>query len=133
MSEPTLQPGREPSRRTFLKTSSIVAAGATFAGTLGVARSAHAAGDDTIKIGLIGAGGRGSGTANQALQTKGAVKLIAVGDAFQNRIDTCLNALKNEVSGDRLDVPKERQFVGFDAYEKVLACDVDLVILATPP
>ncbi len=123
----------DASRRTFLKTSTLAAAGASLAGTLGIARSAHAAGDDTIRVGLIGCGGRGSGAANQALQTKGAVKLVAVGDAFQKRIDICLNALKAEVSSDRLDVPAERQFVGFDAYEKVLACDIDLVILATPP
>jgi myo-inositol 2-dehydrogenase/D-chiro-inositol 1-dehydrogenase len=127
------QTPRDASRRGFLKTSTLAAAGATFAGSLGIARSAHAAGDDTIRIGVIGCGGRGSGAANQALQTKGAVKLVAIGDAFQNRIDICLNALKAEVSSDRLDVPKERQFVGFDAYQKVLDCDIDLVILATPP
>jgi myo-inositol 2-dehydrogenase/D-chiro-inositol 1-dehydrogenase len=133
MSESAPQPASDASRRTFLKTTSALAAGATFAGSLGIARSAHAAGDDTIKIGLIGAGGRGSGAVNQALQTKGAVQLVAIGDAFQNRIDGCLRALSQEVSGERVDVPKERQFVGFDAYEKVLGCDVDLVILATPP
>ncbi len=121
-----------PSRREFLKTSTVAAVGGALAGSLSVARSAHAAGDDQIKIALVGCGGRGTGAANQALSTSGNVKLVAMADAFEDRLNGSLNALMAEKK-DRVDVPKERQFVGFDAYKQVLATDVDLVILATPP
>jgi myo-inositol 2-dehydrogenase/D-chiro-inositol 1-dehydrogenase len=133
MSENLPQPSRLlPSRRDFIKTSAVVAAGTSLLGSLNIARAAHAFGDDTIKIGLIGCGGRGSGAAKQALSTEGKVKLVAVGDAFADRLEGSLKGLQNQV-GDRVDVPKERQFVGFDAYQKVLDSGVDLVILATPP
>ena len=74
------------SRREFLKLSTATMVGGALAGSLSVARSAHAAGDDTIKIALIGCGGRGTGAANQALSTKGNVKLIAMADAFEDRL-----------------------------------------------
>ncbi|MDZ4818369.1 MAG: Gfo/Idh/MocA family oxidoreductase [Planctomycetota bacterium] len=126
-----IQPG---SRRDFLKSSSLLMAGGAVASTLGIARSAHAAGDDQIKIALIGCGGRGSGAASQALHTEGNVKLIALGDAFEGNLNGCLNNLnKDDGIRDKIDVPKERQFVGFDAYQKVLDAGPDLVILATPP
>jgi len=133
------QPTRHepPSRRDFLKTSTVAVVGGGLIGGLGLARSAHAAGDDTIKIGLIGCGGRGSGAVKDAMRTQHNIKLVAMGDAFQNRLDGSLGEIYNELKGqgksDRLDVPKERQFVGFDAYKNVLAAGVDLVILATPP
>ena len=121
------------SRRDFLKTSSLAAA-ASLASGLSVARSAHAAGSDTIRIGLIGCGGRGTGAASQALKTKGGVQLIAMGDAFKDRLESSLANLKKDGSiADRIDVPEERRFVGFDAYQNVLNSGVDLVILATPP
>jgi len=122
------------SRRSFLKKSSVAVVGGSLVGTLGPARFAHAADDDTIKVGLIGCGGRGTGAASQALRTKGNVKLVAVGDAFKDRLDNSLQSLnkESEIAG-RIDVPEERRFVGFDAYQKVLAAGVDLVILATPP
>lgn len=121
------------SRRDFLKTSGLAASGA-LVGSLAAARAVHAGNDDTIKIGLIGSGGRGTGAASQALQTSGPVKLIAVGDAFAPRIDRCMNELEkiSEIR-DRIDVPVERRFVGFDAYKQVIESGVDLVILATPP
>lgn len=121
-----------PSRREFLKTSSVITAGAAVAGTLGVTRSAHAAGDDEIKIALIGCGGRGTGAAEQALSTQGKVKLVAMADAFRDRLDGAYNHLSN-ARKDRVDVPEERKFVGFDAYQKAIDCGVDLVVLATPP
>jgi myo-inositol 2-dehydrogenase / D-chiro-inositol 1-dehydrogenase len=122
------------SRRTFLKTSSVAVVGGSLAATLGPARSAHAAGDDTIKIGLVGCGGRGTGAASQALHTKGNVKLVAMGDAFKDRLDSSIQSLqKEEGISSRIDVPEERRFVGFDAYKQVIGAGVDLVILATPP
>ena len=123
------------SRRTFLKTSTVAAAGAGLLGAFSNLPGAFAGGDDAIKIGLIGCGGRGTGAALQALKTKGAVKLVAMGDAFADRLDGCLSNLKNELSGqpDRVAVDNDHKFVGFDAYQKVLNAGVDLVILATPP
>ncbi len=122
------------SRRSFLQTSTATVVGGALAGNLALSRSAHAAGDDVIKIGLIGCGGRGTGAANQALSTTGPVKLWAVGDAFQFRLDGSIQTLQRNIKDkERIDVPQDRQFVGLDAYQKVIDSGVDLVILATPP
>ena len=87
----------------------------------------HASGDDTLKIGLIGCGGRGTGAATQALKADGRVKLIAMADAFADRIQMSLRSLKGiEGLESKLDVPLERQFVGFDAYNQLLASGVDV-------
>lgn len=85
----------------------------------------------TIKIGLIGCGGRGTGAATQALNADPNVVLAAVGDAFSSKIDGSLNLLKG--FGKRSDVPKNRQFSGLDAFQKVIDSDVDVVLLAAPP
>lgn len=127
-------------RRDFLKTTSI-AVGGTVAGTL----SAYAASkskfsrDDKdlqqdgemLKIALIGCGGRGSGAANQALSTSNSVKLVAMADAFQDRLESSLTNLK-KAHPTKVDVAPEHQFTGFDAYKKAIAL-ADVVILATPP
>jgi predicted dehydrogenase len=123
--------GKTQSRRTFIKRSSLLVAGGTVAGSLSLARAAHAFGSDVIKIGLIGCGGRGTGAADHAMNTQGPTKLVAMADAFEDRIVECLRGLSRH--GDQLDVPKERQFAGLDAYKHVLESDIDLVILATPP
>lgn len=123
-----------PSRRQFLQTSTAAALGTAVLGGLDVARSAHAAGDDLIRVGLIGCGGRGTGAASQALKTSGPVKLVAMGDAFRDRVESSLtNLLKEDGLAERIDVPQERQFAGFDAFQQVIDSGVDLVILATPP
>ena len=123
-------------RRDFLKDSTVVALGAACLGGLAPLPGAYAAGDDLIRVGLVGCGGRGTGAAAQALSTKGKVKLVAMGDAFPDRIKSSLVAIHQEL-GDRtkelVDVPAERQFVGFDAFQKVIDSGIDLVILATPP
>jgi len=87
--------------------------------------------DDTIKIALIGCGDRGTGAAFQALSTKANIKLVALADAFQDRLDKSYNLLSERFK-DKVDVPKERQFVGFDGYEKAIAL-ADVVLLVTPP
>jgi predicted dehydrogenase len=116
------------SRRTFLAASTAAL------GALSLARSAHAAGDDVLKIGLIGCGGRGSGAASQALRADPNVKLVALGDAFEDRLQNSLKSLLTlEDVKAKIDVPPERQFVGFDAYQQVLESGVDVVLLATPP
>jgi predicted dehydrogenase len=119
-----------PSRRDFLKAT----AAASVASSVSIARTAHARGNEELKIALIGCGGRGTGAASQALATQGPVKLVAMADAFADRIARSLKHLSNipDIRG-RIDVPAERQFVGFDAYQKVLAMDVDVVLLTTPP
>ncbi len=92
---------------------------------------------DVLRIGLIGCGGRGTGAALQCLLTEpGTVVLVAMADAFQDRIDSSLDALRGELAETadaRLQVPPDRQFTGFDAAAKLIASDVDLVLLTTPP
>ena len=122
------------SRRGFLKTSSAAVAGGALLGALAPERFAHAAsGTDELKVALVGCGGRGSGAANQALSTYtlGPVKLVAMGDVHEDRLTSSLNNLQKQ-HADRVDVPKERQFIGFDAYKKAIEV-ADVVILATPP
>jgi predicted dehydrogenase len=122
----------KPSRRRFIRESSLWVAGGAVVGQMAFARSAHAFGSDEIKLGLIGCGGRGTGAASQAMNTEGRTRLVAMADAFPNNLQGSLRGLKSEHK-DKVDVPMERQFVGFDAYKHVLEADIDLVILATPP
>ncbi len=131
MNEPESQIIRpQLSRRTFLQSTSTAVGGALLGG-LSIERSAHAAGNDQLKIALIGCGGRGSGAADQALSTSANLKLVAMGDAFRDRLEGSLALLKKE-HPDRVDVPEEHRFVGFDAYKNAIA-QADVVILATPP
>ena len=129
---------KNTSRREFLQNGSKLAVAGAAIGTiaapeLSIAKSAHAFGSDTIKIGLVGCGGRGTGAANQAMNTNsGNVELHAMADAFENRLEGSLKSCMAE-HGGKVSVPKAKQFVGFDAYKKVLDSDIDLVILATPP
>jgi predicted dehydrogenase len=117
------------SRREMLATSTALGAG--LVGSFSVLR-ADTKGNDLIRVGLIGCGGRGSGAADQTLSVPGSnVKLVAAADAFENRLKGSLRGLK-EKHGDKVDVPADRQFVGLDAYKKVIEL-CDLVVLATPP
>jgi predicted dehydrogenase len=119
-----------PSRRDFLKTSTAVVGGAV-AG-LSLARSAHAAENNTLKVGLIGCGGRGTGAAGNALDADPNTVLTAMGDAFAERVETSLKGLKSKY-GDRVTADPDRCFVGLDAYQKVIDSGVDVVILTEPP
>lgn len=122
------------SRREFIKASSAAVVGGALASNLVIPRNAHAAGDDQIKIALIGCGGRGTGAAAQALATKGDVKLVAMADVFPDRLEGSFKNLSKDGNiGKRIDVPQERRFTGFDSYQKAIDSGVDLVILATPP
>jgi len=126
----------QPSRREFLKRSSAVAAGASLAGSLGLARSAHAAGSDVVKIALIGCGGRGTGAAIEALSNKGGakVKLVAMADAFRDRVDVCLKSIESRITNKELiDVPESRKFTDLNCHEGAIAADVDMVLLCGPP
>jgi len=129
MSQSTPEPKPSASRRGFLQSS--VLAG-TVAATLPIARSAHAQGSDVIRLGLIGCGGRGTGAAGQALDTNSEsnrVKLTAVADPFKFRAENALKELKNKHK-DNVDA---KAFIGVDGFKEVLASDVDMVILTSPP
>ncbi len=115
------------SRRDFLKSSALT----TTAVALGSLPAVHAAGSDLIRVGLIGCGGRGSGAAGNVLESSPNVKLVAMGDVFEDRLKDSLKGLKKH--GDKVDVTPDRAFVGLDAFEKVLSADINYVILATPP
>ena len=126
---------QDSSRREFIGTSLTTAAAAASTGTFAFASAVHAAADDDVlRVGLIGCGGRGTGAARQALQADEKVKLVAMGDAFEDRLQLSLKTLSGakEIAG-KIDVAPEQRFVGFDAYKKVLAADVDVVLLTTPP
>jgi predicted dehydrogenase len=128
-------------RRDFVKNTSILTGGAIALPLLSKANF-FSGSDDAIKVALIGCGGRGTGAAMQACLTKQNVKLVAMADAFRDRIDAAYKTLTREdVSDDsggkrniknRIDVPEERKYVGFDAYKKAMA-HADVVILTTPP
>ncbi len=118
----------ESSRRSFLKVSAATAV----ASTLPLARSAHAAGDDTLKIGLIGCGGRGTGAAANALEADPNTKLVALADLFEDRLQGCLKSLQAR-NDPRVAVDSEHCFVGFDAYQKLIDSGVDVVLLASTP
>src|SRR5689334_17630284 len=98
-----------PSRRDFVKTTTAAAAAGVALANSFITQSAHAAGDDMIKIGLIGCGGRGSGACSQALSTKGQVKLVAVADAFEDNARRALGNFKNQ-HPDRVDVKEDHIF-----------------------
>jgi predicted dehydrogenase len=122
------------SRRQFLKTSSAAITG-TLAGPLILTSKTRAASPgDTVKVGLIGCGGRGSGAAKNALSADSSVVLTAIGDAFPDRLERGLNNLKADKEvGEKVKVAADNAFSGLDAYEKVINSGVDVVILATPP
>ncbi len=120
-------------RREFIKTTGRIAAASALAGV--ALPHVHAAGSDLIQIALVGCGGRGSGAAANALAVKnGPVKLIAMADVFEDRLNGSYEGLKRDNS-DKLDVPQDRKFVSFDGYKKAMDClkAGDIVILTTPP
>ncbi|MFO1077035.1 MAG: Gfo/Idh/MocA family oxidoreductase [Planctomycetota bacterium] len=122
-------------RRSFLHTAAAAATAAGIAKAETMGRFAAPRGDgEELKVGMIGCGGRGSGAISQALSTKGATRLVAIADMFQDRLDGCLDALgENEHFKGRVDVAKEKRFVGPDAFKGVMASDCDVVVIATPP
>lgn len=132
---------KQHSRRKFMKQASIITGGIVAAPLLSQANYFSGA-DGAIRIALIGCGGRGTGAAMQALLSGQNVKLVAMADAFRDRLDDCLkNISANELSDwsgtkgnikDKIDVPEERRFVGFNAYMQAIPL-ADVVILATPP
>src|SRR5579859_2119668 len=121
-------------RREFVKQSSLLAGSLITFPALANNSLFNTAIDNTIKVALVGCGGRGTGAAMQAMLTKQNVKLVAMADAFKGRLDDCLKSLSADDSKvkNRVAVPEENRFVGFDAYKKAIPL-ADVVILATPP
>lgn len=122
------------SRREILKSTGSIAAATALAG-VAIPQHVYAAQDSTMRVALVGCGGRGTGAAQDALSTKnGPIKLVAMADVFQDRLHGSHHALQTRLK-DQVDVPKDRQFIGFDAYKKAIDClkPGDVVILATPP
>ncbi len=135
------------SRREFLKNTVRLAASSALAGT--VIPHVHAADGDTIQVALVGCGGRGTGAAANALANRsGPIKLVAMADVFADRLSRSSESLKSAATrqagtadswiggfqASQVDVPRERQFLGFGAYRQAMDClrPGDVVILTTP-
>ncbi len=118
-------------RRELLQDSSALF-GATLLAGAAPPRTARGAPADVLRIALVGCGGRGTGAALQALSTAGPVQLVAMADAFRDRLDSSLAELARNVP-EHLDVPESRRFTGFEAHQRAIDVDVDVVLLATPP
>jgi len=121
------------SRRAFLKDTGRIAAASTLIGA--AATHVHAGENNTINVALVGCGSRGSGAAANALSVKnGPTKLVAMADAFEDRLSSSHKTLEDNF-GDQVDVSDDRKFVGFDAYKHAMDClnPGDVAIFATPP
>jgi predicted dehydrogenase len=117
-------------RRAFLKASAATAATMALANLPGV----HAAGSDILRVGLVGCGGRGTGAAAQALKADPNVKLVALADAFRDRLDSSLATLRRDRElAAKIDVRPEHCFTGFEACQQLINSGVDVVLLCTPP
>jgi myo-inositol 2-dehydrogenase / D-chiro-inositol 1-dehydrogenase len=126
------RPSRATARRDFLKQSGGIVAGAALASA--IASRSYAGENNTIKVALVGCGGRGTGAAANALSTRGPVKLWAMADVFENRLQVSFNNLSKQFP-KQMEVPAERRFLGLDGYQKAINTleGSDVVILATPP
>lgn len=124
-------------RRTFIKTTAAV----SLATAVGGLPAVHAASNETIRVGLIGCGGRGSGAAENVLSSAPNVEIYACADIWKDRMDGFVKNIKNfadrdgkaKEHGNRVNLSADRQFLGFDAYKKVLESGVNYVMLCTPP
>ena len=115
------------SRRQFTKVAGLATAGVIIS-----SNSVWAANSNTLKVGLIGCGGRGTGAAEQALNADSNVVLTAMADAFSDHLQGSYSSLKNKF-GDKVQVAEKNKYVGLDAFQKLIDSDVDVVLLAAPP
>ena len=121
-----------PGRRDFIKKSGIAIIGSSLTYPAISFGATTAYKDSPLKVGLIGCGGRGTGAAAQALEADPNVVLYAMGDVFEDRLEEAHSALL-KIAGDKIKVDKQKKFIGFDAYLKVIESGVDVVLLTTPP
>lgn len=120
---------RSISKRDFIKASAVLLT----PGVMSIAQGAYAAGSDVIRVGVIGCGGRGTGAALDCAKSADGIKIVALGDLFQDRVEGSRDGLMaNEEAKGKVDVG-DRVFWGFDNFEKVIDCGVDMVIMAAPP
>lgn len=136
MNPTTSTTDNQPTRREFMKKSTAAAVGAGLIPTA-LASAVYAQGNSTLRIGLVGCGGRGAGAAVQALGADPGNKLVALGDLFPDKVELKLGEIRGgaeslQIPPDRIDVPKDRQFSGWDAYKGVIE-STDVVLLATTP
>lgn len=131
MKEDTIISGKS-NRRLFLKTTGAAVIGSSLPFASGLAKPAGGISANTLRVGLIGCGGRGTGAAAQALAADPDVVLTAMGDVFSDQLEKSYAAIMEEQPG-KVKVEKSKKFVGFDAYKKVIDSGVDVVILTTPP
>lgn len=118
-------------RRHFIKTSAAATAGFS-AALLGSGDFAWAGGTDSLRIGLVGCGGRGKGAARDAVVAADGVEVVALADVFPDRVESARVDLKNEI-GTKLRVDDDRVYVGFDAYQHLIDDPlVNYVLLAAP-
>lgn len=130
--QPAAEIQQKPSRREFLKQSTVAVAAGSIAGAMASARMVHAGEDNTLKVGLIGCGGRGSGAAVNAMHADKNAKLTAMADVFPDQLQHSREVLSRQL-GDQYGVDDMQAFSGFDGYLNVLKTDVDVVLLCTPP
>ncbi|MEK6235732.1 MAG: Gfo/Idh/MocA family oxidoreductase, partial [Planctomycetales bacterium] len=130
--EPSQPKTPQTNRRDFMAATGAAAAGGALASNLIFPGGVHAAGDDVIRVVLLGCGGRGTGAVSQIFNSKGNVKLVAVADAFADKANGCLSRLRRQAES-KVDVPPERVFDGLDGYKKAIDSGCDLVVIATPP
>lgn len=131
MKKNTYEPGIT-SRRAFLKSTGTAVLANTLALTMSFPDQAKAANKNTLKVGLIGCGGRGTGAAVQALKADPDAVITAMADVFSDRLEEAYQSLV-KVFPKRIKLNKDHKYIGFDAYKKVIESDVDVVLLATPP
>lgn len=131
-------PNTPVTRRTFVKAST--ASAVAFAGLTAASSSkVHAAGSDKLRIGLLGCGGRGAGAAVNALNAAENLELYALADLFQDKLDHARKLIEGQAAkeslpaGSSVQITPERMFSGFDAYQQLLATDIDIVLLCCPP
>jgi myo-inositol 2-dehydrogenase/D-chiro-inositol 1-dehydrogenase len=126
------QQGAGSTRRDFIRSAAAAAMATTVVSGLDRLVGAHAAGSDEIRVGLVGCGGRGTGAAGNVLKAAPGVRIVALADAFRDRLDQCRDALAKE-HPDTATVAQDHCFVGLDSYQQLLKTDVNYVILASPP
>ena len=121
-------------RRQFVGASLVATAAIGSTAARAQAMNVHASGSDTLRVGLIGCGGRGSGAASDSMQAvqDGSVHLVAVADVFEDRLNRAVKGLQTDFP-KQVQIPDANRFIGFDAYQRLLETEIDLVILTTPP
>ena len=119
-------------RRKFIKKTGVAVLGGTMGFNIVQAKPKIETNEKTLKVGLVGCGGRGTGAAGQALNADPDVVLHAMADVFPDRLQQSLQAI-TELYPEKVVVDEEHQFIGFDAYKKLIDSGVDVVLLATPP